>query len=199
MLLRRLFFTVSPRRCLFTPPNPFASSSDPRRKEYEERRLVGYTAEEMYDVVANVKEYPQFVPWCRDASIKVITPNLFTADLQIGFPPILETYSSRITTNKPNIVRSVCTDGRLFKLLDTTWEFHDVSAAVARRTNKRSCQLHFALIFEFKSIFHSHLAHIFFDQVVSTMVVAFLHRAEVKYGKPSLNHFNNVNIIKKVS
>ncbi|VDM45840.1 unnamed protein product [Toxocara canis] len=100
MLVRSL--RVLPRRHLFSM-EPFALSS--RRQEYEEKRLVGFTAEEMFDVVACVSEYPQFVPWCRNAYVKRISPNVFTADLQIGFPPVLETYSSRITTLKPTVVR----------------------------------------------------------------------------------------------
>uniref|UniRef100_A0A0M3IA93 Polyketide_cyc domain-containing protein n=1 Tax=Ascaris lumbricoides TaxID=6252 RepID=A0A0M3IA93_ASCLU len=127
------------RRHLFSPP-PFKLPLS-RRKEYEEKRLVGFTAEEMFDVVACVSEYPhftaeemfdvvacvseyphftaeemfdvvacvseypQFVPWCRNAHVKILSPSVSIADLQIGFPPLLETYSSRITTSKPTVVR----------------------------------------------------------------------------------------------
>uniref|UniRef100_A0A915BML5 Coenzyme Q-binding protein COQ10 START domain-containing protein n=2 Tax=Parascaris univalens TaxID=6257 RepID=A0A915BML5_PARUN len=182
------------RRHLFSPP-PFTLPLS-RRKEYEEKRLVGFsfTAEEMFEVVARVSEYPQFVPWCRDAHVKILSPSVSIADLQIGFPPLLETYSSRITTSKPTVVRSVCIDQRLFNLLDTTWRF-----GAGDPSNIRSCTLHFMLAFEFKSLLHSQLAHVFFDQVVRTMVTAFLKRAEIKYGPPSLDHFKTTTIIKKVS
>ncbi|MFH4980980.1 hypothetical protein AB6A40_007689 [Gnathostoma spinigerum] len=114
--------------------------------------------------------------------------------MTVGFPPILESYTARITSCRPNVVRSVCTDGRLFHLLETTWRFGEGLPG-----NGRSCTLYFDLAFEFKSALHSSLAHMFFDQVVKTMVTAFLKRAEQKYGPPSLDHFANEVVVRKIS
>uniref|UniRef100_A0A0R3RI17 Polyketide_cyc domain-containing protein n=1 Tax=Elaeophora elaphi TaxID=1147741 RepID=A0A0R3RI17_9BILA len=162
-------------------------------KEYQEKRVVGYTAEEMFNVVANVSEYPEFVPWCQAANIRKHSPNLFTARLQIGFPPVCETYTSRVSTVKPSMVRSVCTDKTVFKTLESTWQF-----SASQDNNIRSCTLVFSLVFEFHSVFHTFLAHQFFDHVVQSMVVAFLKRAETKYGPPSFDHYKNFKVLKKV-
>uniref|UniRef100_A0A0N5AM66 Polyketide_cyc domain-containing protein n=1 Tax=Syphacia muris TaxID=451379 RepID=A0A0N5AM66_9BILA len=173
--------------------NPFGATS--RLKEYAERRLVGFTREQMFDVVSNVNEYPNFIPWCRGASVFEVSPNIYLAKLQIGFPPIQESYTSTVTTLKPVFVKSVAEpDNRVFKHLDTTWKFTE-----GLPNNDKSCVLHFALAFEFRSSLHSTMAHAFFDLVVQTMVYAFLKRAEEKYGPPSLNHFKKTTVLKKIS
>uniref|UniRef100_A0A1I7VV51 Polyketide_cyc domain-containing protein n=1 Tax=Loa loa TaxID=7209 RepID=A0A1I7VV51_LOALO len=186
MILRYAYFI--PRRNLF-----LSLKQSTNLKEYQEKRIVGYTADEMFNIAANVSEYPEFVPWCRGASIKKHSPNLFTAQLQIGFPPVCETYTSRVSTVKPSMVRSVCTDKTLFKTLESTWHF-----SPGRANNSRSCTLIFSLTFEFRSMFHSFLAHHFFDHVVQTMVIAFLKRAETKYGPPSFDHYKNFKVLKKI-
>lgn len=182
MASRRFFFWM-----------PFAVTS--RRKEYAERRVVGYTSEQMFDIVAQVDEYPQFVPWCRAARVQVQSPTVYTADLQIGFPPLQESYTSTVTALRPEVVKSTAEpNSRIFKHLDTTWRFTE-----GLPNNERSCTLHFQLAFEFRSAIHSSLAHAFFDRVVQSMVLAFLRRAEEKYGPPSLDHFRNAVVLKKVN
>ena len=182
---------VIPRRCFFWMP--FAATS--RRKEYAERRVVGFTSEQMFDVVAHVDDYPNFVPWCSGSSLRVVSPNVYSAVMEIGFPPLKETYLSTVTALKPVLVKSVAEpNNRVFKHLDTTWRFTE-----GLPNNKKSCTLHFTLSFEFRSALHSTLAHAFFDRVVQTMVVAFLKRAEQKYGPPSLDHFRTATVLRKVS
>ncbi|VDN05841.1 unnamed protein product [Thelazia callipaeda] len=179
MLLR--FF--KPRRSFFSLKLPT------NLKEYQEKRVVGFTACEMFSIAANVWEYPEFVPWCQHGR----SSNSFIAQLRIGFPPVCETYTSRISVMKPTIVRSVCTDNRLFKTLESTWQFNK-----GHPDNVRSCTLMFTLAFQFNSVFHSSLAHHFFDHVVETIVIAFLKRAEAKYGSPSFDHYKDYTVLKKV-
>uniref|UniRef100_A0A1I7YE50 Polyketide_cyc domain-containing protein n=1 Tax=Steinernema glaseri TaxID=37863 RepID=A0A1I7YE50_9BILA len=140
----------------------------------------------MFTVVNNVAEYPQFVPWCRRADVQRISANVQVAELQIGFPPIHEHYMSRVTSLEPSVVRSVCTDGRVFNVLETTWRF-----GPGKTGDLDTTMLHFSLDFEFRSQLHAYFAHMFFDQVVKTMVGAFLKRTEQIYGKPSFDHFNS--------
>lgn len=59
----------------------------------------------MYDVVANVDEYKYFVPWCRDSKIVEIKPGHLRAVLEIGFPPLVERYTSILTLVRPNLVK----------------------------------------------------------------------------------------------
>ncbi|CAI5444866.1 unnamed protein product [Caenorhabditis angaria] len=151
---------------------------------YSEKRLIGFSRAEMFDVVANVTEYHHFVPWCRSSNVTHEHDNSQIATLEIGFPPLLEKYTSRVIYIKPSVVHSVVIENdNLFKTLDTTFRFGKGKEGI-----ERSCTLHYDLVFEFESAFHSRIAHLFFDRVVKTMVSAFLDRAEKKYGKPSFPH-----------
>lgn len=63
--------------------------------------------EQMYDIVAEVDKYNQFVPWCTQSTVTNVTPNRLDCKLQIGFPPLVERYSSVVTLSRPNLVK-VC-------------------------------------------------------------------------------------------
>uniref|UniRef100_A0A915EC66 Coenzyme Q-binding protein COQ10 START domain-containing protein n=1 Tax=Ditylenchus dipsaci TaxID=166011 RepID=A0A915EC66_9BILA len=156
-----------------------------RVMSYAEKRVIGFSAEQMFDVVFTVDDYPSFVPWCKGADVRKISERTLEAELWIGFPPLNEHYMSKVTSLYPNVVHSICTDGRLFHILDTTWRFGPSSYSYPQP----SCTLHFSLEFEFKSALHAQLSQMFFGQVVRKMVAAFLHRAEYCYGKPSFDHF----------
>uniref|UniRef100_A0AC34Q597 Coenzyme Q-binding protein COQ10 START domain-containing protein n=1 Tax=Panagrolaimus sp. JU765 TaxID=591449 RepID=A0AC34Q597_9BILA len=164
------------RRYLFNMP------STNRTMKYAEKRLIGFSADQMFDVVNTVADYPQFVPYCKKADVRKISDHVVVAELKIGFPPIHEEYKSKVTSLRPFVVRSVCTDGRLFKVLDTTWRFHPAEG----RPN--CCILYYSIDFEFKSAFYAKFAHMFFDQIVRTMVSAFLKRAEKVYGTPAVGY-----------
>uniref|UniRef100_A0A1I7XAI7 Polyketide_cyc domain-containing protein n=1 Tax=Heterorhabditis bacteriophora TaxID=37862 RepID=A0A1I7XAI7_HETBA len=150
---------------------------------YSEKRLIGFSRDQMFDVVLNVADYHLFVPWCRRSIVSHEHMNSQIAELEIGFPPLLESYTSRVIHVRPSVVHSVCLDESLFRTLDTTFRF-----GKGLPDNPLSCILHYDLTFEFKSSLHSRIAHLFFDNVVKTMVNAFLQRAEHTHGKPSIPH-----------
>ncbi|KAH7702153.1 cyclase/dehydrase [Aphelenchoides avenae] len=156
-----------------------------RVMKYAEKRIIGFTPEQMFDVVNTVAEYPKFVPYCSGVQMRKISDRVTEADLQIGFPPIKEEYTSKVTTLPPYVVHSVCTEGRIFHILDTTWRF----GPAPDNYPQGSCLLYYTLEFEFKSKLHARMATMFFGQIVRKMVCAFLCRAEKLYGKPSFDHF----------
>lgn len=135
----------------------------------------------MYTVVSDVGNYNKFVPFCKKSHIFKQTPKFLKAHLIIGFPPVVESYTSNVTLVEPRMVRAICVDGKLFDHLNTTWKF-----SPALKNNLQSCIIDFHISFEFKSLIHSNLAHWFFDALVRQMEVAFINEAKVRYGQESV-------------
>lgn len=171
----------------------------PRKKEYFARKLIGYhhrtinkysllyplpcrySCEEMYSVVVDVKNYKKFVPFCTDSTILEEKSDQLRANLQIGFPPIIENYTSNVSMLKPSLVQAVCKDGRLFNYLETTWKF-----SPGLKSNPQSCVVDFYILFEFKSVIYSQVANMFFDKLVDEMENAFFDEAKRRYGQESI-------------
>ena len=72
--------------------------------KHEERRVIKHTPSNLFNLVADVKKYPEFLPWCLGARVKNTTLKSFEADLIIGFKIYKEIYSSKITLDKKIVV-----------------------------------------------------------------------------------------------
>lgn len=179
MVARRASLPLSPSIPVSTPYRSFINLAAPittRRMEYTECRTLGFTPEQMYNVVASVDQYRHFVPWCKKSRVIKGRNGDVQAELEIGFPPIVERYTSEVTLVPNHRVRAVCTDGSLFRHLETIWRF-----APGAKDLPASCKVDFYVSFEFKSLLHSQLASVFFDEVVKQMVGAFESRAATLY------------------
>lgn len=145
--------------------------------------------EQMYTVVSEVEKYTKFVPFCKKSVVRSRGPKHMKADLVISFPPIYESYTSSITLHKPYLVKAVCTEGKLFNHLLTEWKF-----SPGLKGNPQSCIIDFTVTFEFRSLLHSHLAHVFFSEVVRQMEDAFIHEATNRFGKASVKTQKLINV-----
>lgn len=140
--------------------------------------------EQMFDVVADVRKYKEFVPWCTNSTLlysRQGPPDNEKYQMEIGFPPISERYTSNVTLVRPNLVKAVSTEGRLFNHLTTEWKF-----SPGLKNNAKSCTLDFSVSFEFRNVLYTKMSQVFFDEVVRQMVNAFLKRANKMYGAPSI-------------
>jgi len=132
----------------------------------------------MFDLVADVPRYPEFLPWCTAARVrKQEGPNAEVAELAIGFGPLHERFVSRVTknTDDPDNLRieTVGIEGP-FKQLGSHWQFkpHDKGAEIV-----------FSLEFEFRSLLLQHTMRMLFAEAVKRMVAAFEARASKLYGQ----------------
>lgn len=153
--------------------------SQPPAKKYSERRLVGYTPDQLYQVVADVQQYPQFVPWCQNARILTRKDDYLEAELEVGFQVFVERYTSKVTLKKPHLVQSRVTDSLLFDHLDSTWNMQPGPCS-------GTCWLTFKVDFAFKSALYRHIADIFFSEVVQRMMASFEGRCLSQYGPSAM-------------
>uniref|UniRef100_A0AAG5DJY8 Coenzyme Q-binding protein COQ10 START domain-containing protein n=1 Tax=Anopheles atroparvus TaxID=41427 RepID=A0AAG5DJY8_ANOAO len=151
------------------------------RRDFTQKKLVGYSMHQLYSVVADVDKYNTFVPFCKKSYVYDRKPGSLKADLIIGFPPLNESYTSNVTLIKPTLVKAECVDGRLFNYLLTAWQF-----SPGLKDISQSCVIDFMVSFEFKSLLHSQLSNLFFDQLVKQMEYAFIEEAEARYGPPAI-------------
>ncbi|KAL1917306.1 uncharacterized protein VTP21DRAFT_4962 [Calcarisporiella thermophila] len=177
-------------------PNPLRQFGETSPKEHSEKKILGYSQKQLYDVVSNIDDYRLFVPWCTDSMI-LSTRNLNSsgnrqilhAELGIGFGALKERYVSEVTCEKYNMVMAVSKDTSLFRQLATVWRFTPnipaASTNVTDPANFRSCQLQFHILFEFANSFYTQVSTLFHDQVSKSMVQAFEDRCREVYGPPS--------------
>lgn len=150
---------------------------------HAENRIVPYSQEQMYNLVADVASYPKFLPWCVGARVRTETETEIVADLTIGFGPFRESFTSRVILERPHLVQVKYEHGP-FKYLNNNWMFDpDPPGAV----NPGSCRVRFFVDFEFRSRLLQSAIGVVFNEAVRRMVNAFLKRARDKYGAPVIH------------
>jgi coenzyme Q-binding protein COQ10 len=146
-------------------------------RTHRETRLLPYTPQQVFDLVADVEKYPLFLPWCVACRInRRESETVFIADLAIGFKMVREKFTSRVTTQRPDAVKVEYLDGP-FKHLVNTWDFKPASTP----TGAPATEVAFFLEFEFRSKLLESIIGLLFEDAVRRMVAAFEARAAVLY------------------
>lgn len=140
---------------------------------HAEKRALPYTPEQLFDMVADVERYPEFLPWAVASRIRKREGNVIVADLMIGFKMVRERFTSRVTLDRPNRVDVTYTEGP-FRYLNNHWIFEP--------TPDGGTVIDFYVDFEFKSKLLQGIMGALFNEAVRLMVSAFEKRARQLYG-----------------
>jgi len=137
---------------------------------HEEQKTLAYTADELFSVVADVKGYPSFVPWCAGACIHHEDPQEIVAELEIGFGPFRESFTSQVMLDRPRQVRVHATEGGPLEHLTNTWTFTPTRGGTS---------VDLLVDFQFKSHLLDHVANTMFHEAATRMMGAFEARVHV--------------------
>jgi coenzyme Q-binding protein COQ10 len=144
---------------------------------HSEKKILPYTPQQMYDLVADVARYPEFLPWCAAARIRSRRQQgeieIMEADLVISFKVFRERFGSRVTLYPQEMrIDTEYLDGP-FKYLESNWRFHPADAGT---------EIEFFVDFEFRNkVLQGVIGLVFYD-AMQRVVRAFERRAHELYG-----------------
>ena len=141
-----------------------------------ERRTVPYSTEQMFDLVADVARYREFLPWVVATRVRSDSETEMVADMVVGFKTLRESFTSRVLKRRPVEIEVIYVDGPL-RDLDNVWRFTDLPG--------HGCEIEFAVEFTFRNRVFEALAGQYFDRAFRKMVAAFEARADALYGSSS--------------
>lgn len=139
---------------------------------HAEKRHLPYAPEQLFDLVADVERYPEFLPWCIESKIVGREGDVFYADLIIGYKLFREKFGSKVSLDRPNHVHVQYLRGPM-KHLSNHWRFVPMPEG--------GCMIDFYVDFEFKNPVFQKLMGVFFNEIVRRMVSAFETRAAELY------------------
>jgi len=140
--------------------------------KHSETRRLPYTPEQMFDLVADVAAYPQFLPWVSAVRVRSNSETEMLADMIVGFKGLRETFTSRVVKQRPGHVHVDYVDGPL-KHLSNDWRF--------RPDGEGGVFIDFEVDFAFKNRVFEMLAGQVFDRALRKMIGAFETRAIALY------------------
>ncbi|HEX8525826.1 type II toxin-antitoxin system RatA family toxin [Allosphingosinicella sp.] len=143
---------------------------------HTETRNLPYTPEQMFDLVADVRRYQEFLPWVAATRVRSDSDTLMIADLVVGFKALKETFASRVTKRRPHSLVVDYIEGPL-KFLHNAWKFEP--------DGEGGTTIHFCVDFAFRSRIFEAIAGQMFDRALRRMIGAFEARAHELYGEGS--------------
>lgn len=147
--------------------------------QFSTTRRVQHSAADMFDLVADVERYPQFVPLCQSLTVRRRSTDgegreVVVADMTVAYKFIRETFTSRVTLDRPNLTILVEYLEGPFRRMNNRWSFRPVS--------ETSCEVEFFLTYEFRSRTLAMLMGGVFDAAFRRFAAAFERRADQVYG-----------------
>jgi len=140
---------------------------------HAEKRVLPYTPDQLFRLVADVERYPEFLPWAVAARIRRREGNVILADLVIGFKMVRERFTSKVTLDEPNRRIDVEYAEGPFHYLNNHWIFDP---------HPEGCLVDFYVDFEFRNKVLQKIIGALFNEAVRRMVAAFETRAHQLYG-----------------
>jgi coenzyme Q-binding protein COQ10 len=144
--------------------------------KHSETRQLPYTPEQMFDLVADVARYPEFLPWVSAIRVRSAGETQMVADMIVGFKGLRETFTSKVDKRRPERLHVEYVDGPL-KHLSNDWQF--------RPDGQGGCLVDFCVDFAFKNRVFEMLAGQVFDRALRKMIGAFEARAAALYASPA--------------
>jgi len=142
---------------------------------HAEKRVLPYRPEQLFNLVADIERYPEFLPWCVACRVRERDGEVIWGDLMVGFKVFRETFSSKVTLHRPGRIDVEYVDGP-FRYLNNHWLFEPVEDGTAT-------EIDFYIDFEFRSRMLQAVAGAVFNEAVRRMVSAFEARAHAVYGE----------------
>ena len=145
---------------------------------FRNKRHVRHSAEDMFDLVADVERYPEFVPLCRDLRVRKRDANgegaeVLVADMTVAYKLVHESFRSRVTLDRPKLQILVEYLEGPFSHLENRWTF--------RAAGEHACEVEFFIDYKFKSRMLGLLMGSMFDAAFRRFAVAFERRADRIY------------------
>ena len=131
--------------------------------------LVEHSAEQMFDLVERVEDYPEFLPWCGGTAILERTPTAVLARIDINYHGVRAHFTTANRNERPELIVIELRDGP-FRQLDGTWHFQSLAPA--------ACKVVFDLRYEFAGPVLERLIGPVFDHIATTFIDAFVKRAD---------------------
>jgi coenzyme Q-binding protein COQ10 len=141
--------------------------------KHNETRALPWGGAQMFDLVADVARYGEFLPWVSGVRVRSNSETEMVADVIVGFKGLRENFTSRVVKSRPHEISVDYVDGPL-KYLRNHWIFTEERAG--------GCSVSFAVDFAFKSKMFEMIAGQVFERALKKMTDAFVARAEVLYG-----------------
>ncbi|MBI4183816.1 MAG: type II toxin-antitoxin system RatA family toxin [Proteobacteria bacterium] len=140
---------------------------------HAEKRVLPYTPEELFDLVADIERYPEFLPWCVGTRVTKREDNVIDAEMLVGFKIFRERFVTRDVLDRPRRIDVSYAEGP-FQRLNNHWVFTPVGEG--------ACELDFYIDFEFSSKLLQKTIGYLFNEAVQLMVRRFEQRARALYG-----------------